>query len=70
MLEAQAHASTIANLKSRLEDKPLEIARLETAVRTLQHTKDQAIEYVHPFPIPLMSQHIMPLLMSYTCHVK
>lgn len=50
MLEAEAHASTIANLKNGLEDKAQEIARLESAVRTLQHSKDQAIECVDPFP--------------------
>ena len=59
VLEADAHASTIVNLKSGLEDKAQEITRLETAVRTLQHSKDQAIECAYSFPnyTPVTARH-------------
>jgi chromosome segregation ATPase len=47
-LEAEAQASTIANLRGGLEDKAQEVARLETLARTLQHEKEQAQKCASP----------------------
>ncbi len=49
-LEADAQASTITNLRSGLEDKAVEVTRLETLVRTLQHDKEQALRCALFFP--------------------
>lgn len=47
-LEAEAQASTIANLRGGLEDKAQEVARLETLARTLQQDKKQAQKCASP----------------------